>query len=283
MGEAGFFTGSDVARNYEKRRHHRDDIAVIFEANRGPTRWDVGDEDPKIEKDVGLLEKAKGVEETARILQQKDPGTQIAGLKNAAGDAVGTLGQQLVVGTGALNALTGALGSFNEALTRAAADPNLVTPGQKKFDRGMHMIFGPNVPKGGPIVPGSASTLLMARDNTAAARKAAAGTSWRHPGDKVAAEYALGQAMEAEFAARAKFEAGRASVSLGMHAGQKGLLGAAGPSPTAELKGAADVNVRVGVDLSPGLVEKAVNQAIDARGNMRAADTGVSMPSSLPR
>ena len=235
---------------------------------------------PKIEKDVGLLEKAKGVEETARILQQKDPGTQIAGLKNAAGDAVGTLGQQLVVGTGALNSLTDALGSFNEALTRAAADPNLVTPGQGRFSRGMNAIFSPDVLRAGPIVPGSAATLVMAKDNTAAAGKAAAAVSWRHPGDKVAAEYALGEAIKTELAAKEKFEAGRAPVSLGMHAGQRHLLGPAGAAgPAAELKGQATITNRLSISLDPGLIAKEVRSQLDAGGNLRA-DTGVSMSPS---
>jgi hypothetical protein len=101
----------------------------------------------RIEKDMALLEKAKGPEETARILQAKDPSTQIAGLKNAAGDVVGTLGQELVTNTGALNAVTDALGKFNEGLT----NPKLISPGQEKFNRFMDKIF----PPGAPIVPGS--------------------------------------------------------------------------------------------------------------------------------
>jgi hypothetical protein len=49
-----------------------------------------------------------------------------------------------------------------------------------------------------------------------------------------------------------------------------------------ELRGAATITNRVEVDLAPGLVDKAVRNAISAGGNLRA-DTGVSMPPSMLR
>jgi hypothetical protein len=48
-----------------------------------------------------------------------------------------------------------------------------------------------------------------------------------------------------------------------------------------ELRGAADVSVKVGVDLSPDLIATRIDKALAARGNMRVPDTGVSMPPSL--
>ena len=50
-----------------------------------------------------------------------------------------------------------------------------------------------------------------------------------------------------------------------------------------ELRGAADVNVKVAVDfVTPDLIANRIDQALSARGNMRA-DTGISMPRASPR
>jgi hypothetical protein len=49
-----------------------------------------------------------------------------------------------------------------------------------------------------------------------------------------------------------------------------------------ELRGAAVITNRVEVDLAPGLVDKAVRNAISAGGNLRA-DVSMSPSSILPR
>jgi hypothetical protein len=92
----------------------------------------------RIDKDMALLEKAQGAVEAARTLQQKDPGTQLTAAKNVVGDLAGTVGADLFTNTGALNAVTGALGTLNERLT------NIVPgSGQEKFNRGMGALFVP--------------------------------------------------------------------------------------------------------------------------------------------
>ena len=237
---------------------------------------------PRIEKDIKLMEKAKGAEESAQILQAKDLNTQITAAKNVVGDLAGTLGTDLLTNTGALNAVTDGLARLNERMT------NIVPgSGQEKFNRGMNKIF----PTGGPgqggapiIVPGGASRLVKARAGSEAARRAYMATSWRHPLDKLEAQRTMGNAIQKELEAKEKFEAGRAPVSLGMHAGQRHLLGPAGAAgPAAELKGQATITNRLSISLDPGLIAKEVRSQLDAGGNLRA-DTGVSMPSSaLPR
>ena len=230
---------------------------------------------PRIEKDVGLLEKAQGTEQAAATIMAKDLGTQLEGVKNAAGNVVSTLGTDIVGNTGALNAVSTALGKFNERLTMGTPEPG-------KYNRVMDAIFPGRAPI---IVPGSAAALVKAKGVTEAARRTYAETSWRHPLDMRDARLALTNAMERELEAKQKFEASRPPVSLGMHAGQRHILGgAAEPAAPARLEGAATIKNSFAITLDPGLIAKEVRSQLSADGNLRA-DTGISMnPSSiLPR
>jgi hypothetical protein len=199
----------------------------------------------------------------------------------------------MITNTGALNALTGALGSFNERLTNVKPGS-----GQTKFNRVMDTLFGGpsdyDAAKGQVSGLNSAAIRLSgAKDAAQAARRDYAAKSWRHPLDKLEEQRRLGNAMQNELAEQEKYTAGRPIGPMSPDLLNAGRLyprsgtpsGALSPMgyegvPTARLEGQAVITNKIEVDLSPGLVERTVRQAISASGNLRS-DTGVSMPQSM--
>jgi hypothetical protein len=250
----------------------------------------------RIEKDMKLLEQAKGAEESARILQRGDPTTQYSALKNVTGDAIGTLGEKIFTNTGAINSLTNTISGFNERLA--------IGPGS-----------------------GTASAVINAKNAAAAARRDLAATSWNHPLDKLAAKSALADAIQKEFDEKQKFHLTRPESLPGTHPAAMRLLGVprvispldhvaamqpvaphmvvverihhdklgkgfnlgGAPPPSAtgftpgnlnfkELRGAATIKNSLAITLDPGLIAKEVRSQLDASGNLRGAgaDTGKS-------
>jgi hypothetical protein len=92
---------------------------------------------PRIEKDIRMLSGAKGLE-AADIYGAKDLGVQVQGFKNAVSNSTATLGERLIVNTGALNSVTDSLNRMNEKMVNAKPGS-----GQEKFDRVMNSIFAP--------------------------------------------------------------------------------------------------------------------------------------------
>ena len=234
----------------------------------------------KIGKDRGLLDRATGLR-GAETYMQKDVGVQIEGVKNASMDLAETVGGNLATHTDALNKLSGALGAFNEKMTGAGPVASLAVAAGAAT--AALAAFTAVVTAGrwaiGGVTGAAAAAGVGARGLGAAAVGLFSPIPLALAGGALAASTTRLNAGEDERARQLKYGQGwlsNAPPGAGAFSPLAGGLG-----HFTELKGAADVTVKVGVDLSPGLVEKAVNQAIDARGNMRVGDTGVSMPTSL--